>query len=134
MRSTSRGPWKLDELAREAGVAPRTVRYYVQRGLLPPPVFRGPDTVYEERHLLRLLAIRRLQQAFLPLERIAVEIDGLDEADSLERPREALEALDEIAVVGAECAVLDEHRRCDPIVAQVLNQPLDRGGLLGDRH
>src|SRR5687767_15979968 len=26
---------KLDELAERAGVAPRTVRYYVQRGLLP---------------------------------------------------------------------------------------------------
>ena len=27
--------WKLDELARAAGVSVRTVRYYVQRGLLP---------------------------------------------------------------------------------------------------
>jgi DNA-binding transcriptional MerR regulator len=66
--------YKLEELARDAGVSPRTVRYYVQRGLLPPPLFKGRDTVYSTDHLLRLRAIRRLQERFLPLDAIAVEI------------------------------------------------------------
>lgn len=74
--------WKLPELAAAAGVSPRTVRYYVQRGLLPAPPFRGPDTVYGEEHLLRLKAIRALQARFLPLDAIQVELARLD-ADAL---------------------------------------------------
>lgn len=69
--------WKLHELAERAGVSPRTVRYYVQRGLLPAPVFRGRDTAYGEEHLLRLRAIRRLQERFLPLEAIQAELARL---------------------------------------------------------
>lgn len=66
--------WKLQELADACGVSPRTVRYYVQRGLLPAPVFRGRDTAYGEVHRERLLAIKRLQQQFLPLDAIEVEL------------------------------------------------------------
>lgn len=66
--------YKLEELARKAGTSPRTVRYYVQRGLLPAPAFRGKDSAYDEGHLDRLRAIRRLQEAFFPLEAIAVEL------------------------------------------------------------
>lgn len=73
-----RSEWKLTELAAEAGVSPRTVRYYVQRGLLPAPPFRGPDTVYGKEHLLRLKAIRVLQARFLPLDAIQVELARLD--------------------------------------------------------
>ncbi len=69
--------WKLAELAAAVGVSPRTVRYYVQRGLLPAPPFRGPDTVYGEEHLLRLKAIRVLQARFLPLDAIQVELARL---------------------------------------------------------
>ncbi|MGZ3460089.1 MAG: helix-turn-helix domain-containing protein, partial [Archangium sp.] len=70
----TRKEWKLTELAEAAGVPPRTVRYYVQRGLLPAPPFKGPDTVYGEEHLLRLKAIRALQAKFLPLDAIQVEL------------------------------------------------------------
>ena len=65
---------RLTDLARRAGVPPRTVRYYVQRGLLSAPRFRGPDTAYDEEHLLRLQAIRRLQERFFPLDAIQVEL------------------------------------------------------------
>ena len=75
--TTTRKEWKLTELAEEAGVSPRTVRYYVQRGLLPAPPFKGPDTVYGEEHLLRLKAIRALQAKFLPLDAIQVELARL---------------------------------------------------------
>jgi DNA-binding transcriptional MerR regulator len=63
--------YKLEELAEEAEISPRTVRYYVQRGLLPAPTFRGKDSFYGRDHLLRLRAIRRLQEQYLPLDAIA---------------------------------------------------------------
>jgi DNA-binding transcriptional MerR regulator len=66
--------FKLEELAKAAGVSARTVRYYVQRGLLPAPVFRAKDTAYDDSHLVRLRAIRKLQDAHLPLEAIATEL------------------------------------------------------------
>jgi Ca-activated chloride channel family protein len=67
---------KLDELASSAGVSPRTVRYYIQRELLPAPEFRGPDTNYDERHLCALRAIRALQDAYWPLDAIAAALHG----------------------------------------------------------
>ena len=76
--------WKLAELAEAVGVSSRTVRYYVQRGLLPAPPFRGPDTVYGEEHLVRLKAIRVLQARFLPLDAIQVELQRLS-LDDLRR-------------------------------------------------
>ena len=83
--TNTRKEWKLTELAEAAGVSPRTVRYYVQRGLLPAPPFKGPDTVYGEEHLVRLKAIRVLQARFLPLDAIQVELTrlGPDELKAL---------------------------------------------------
>jgi DNA-binding transcriptional MerR regulator len=73
--------YKIEELAAEAGVSPRTVRYYVQRGLLPAPEFRGKDTAYGQAHLLRLHAIKRLQQAHLPLDEIQARLLSMTEAE-----------------------------------------------------
>jgi len=67
--------YKLEELAAAAGVSPRTVRYYVQRGLLSAPVFRGRDTAYDEDHLLRLRVIKRLQERFVSLDAIHAELE-----------------------------------------------------------
>jgi DNA-binding transcriptional MerR regulator len=83
-RVTEAKTFKLDELARAAGTSPRTVRYYVQRGLLAAPAFHGKDTAYGREHLVRLKAIRRLQEAYLPLDAIAVELERLTLAE-LER-------------------------------------------------
>jgi DNA-binding transcriptional MerR regulator len=82
--------YKLDELARAAQISARTVRYYVQRGLLPAPAFRGKDTAYGREHLVRLRVIRRLQDAFFPLDAIAVELARRSLAE-LERLAEGAE-------------------------------------------
>src|SRR5437588_9187384 len=59
----------ISELADEAGVTPRTIRYYVEQGLLPEPE-RGRPAEYTEQHLRRLDLIRRLKEQYLPLEEI----------------------------------------------------------------
>ena len=68
--------YKLDELARETSVSARTIRYYVQRGLLPPPDFKGSQTTYGAIHRALLGAIKTLQARHWPLEQIAVEVQG----------------------------------------------------------
>jgi DNA-binding transcriptional MerR regulator len=77
--------YKLDELAKAAGTSARTVRYYVQRGLLPPPVFKGKDSAYGRDHLVRLQAIKKLQGDYLPLDAIAAELEGksIEEIESI---------------------------------------------------
>ena len=75
---------KLEEVAQRAGISARTVRYYVQRGLLPPPSFRGKDSSYGHTHLTRLKVIRALQAAFYPLESIKAVLDSKDDHALLE--------------------------------------------------
>jgi len=53
----------IGELADAAGVSRRAVRFYVQRGLLPPPATRGRGAHYEAAHVERLRQILRLQEA-----------------------------------------------------------------------
>ena len=60
----------IAELARRAGVTPRTIRYYVAEGLLPPPGGRGQRRAYGRAHLERLETIRQLKVAYLPLHEI----------------------------------------------------------------
>ena len=71
----------LAELSAKADVSPRTVRYYIQQGLLPEPESRGPGAHYGPEHLDRLNLIRQLQREHLPLAEIRRRIDGLSSAD-----------------------------------------------------
>jgi hypothetical protein len=52
--------FSLMELASEAGLPPRTVRYYFARHLLPEPRQRGRDAYYDAEHLAVLRRIRDL--------------------------------------------------------------------------
>jgi DNA-binding transcriptional MerR regulator len=70
-------PIELAELAQRAGVSTRTVRYYIQQGLLPAPEARGPGAHYGAEHVDRLLLIRLLQREHLPLAEIRKRIERL---------------------------------------------------------
>lgn len=51
----------VDELARAAGTTTRNVRALQTEGILPGPALVGRTGDYDERHLLRLQAVLRLQ-------------------------------------------------------------------------
>jgi len=68
--------YTIGELARRGGVSRRTVRYYVQRELLPAPVGTGRGSRYTEGHLRTLIRIRELQEAGVPLAEIAGRLHG----------------------------------------------------------
>lgn len=65
----------IDELAELGGVNRRTVRYYVQRGLLPPPLGVGRGSHWTRAHLEVLLRIKALQQEGASLEAVARLLD-----------------------------------------------------------
>lgn len=54
------GHYRRDEVARAAGVKVRNLRYYQERGLLPPPRREGRIAWYSEDHLARLRLINDL--------------------------------------------------------------------------
>ncbi|MEM1418956.1 MAG: MerR family transcriptional regulator, partial [Myxococcota bacterium] len=66
----------IDELATRGGVSRRTVRYYVQRGLLPRPTGVGRGKHYTPAHLARLIEVRTLQERGVPLATIEGEAAG----------------------------------------------------------
>ena len=65
----------LDELACAVTLPRRTVRYYIQIGLLDRPRGRGRGAHYTRRHLEQLEEIKKLQQAGLSLESIRAQLD-----------------------------------------------------------
>ncbi|HEX6616188.1 MAG TPA: MerR family transcriptional regulator [Gemmatimonadales bacterium] len=73
--------YELTELSDLAGVTPRTVRYYIQQGLLRSPGTPGPGAKYDTAHLDRLRLIRRLQREHLPLAEIRRRLESLTDAE-----------------------------------------------------
>ena len=65
------------ELSDKTKVSPRTIRYYIQQGLLPAPEARGPGAHYGPDYVDRLKLIRKLQQEHLPLSEIRKRIEKL---------------------------------------------------------
>ncbi|GBD31857.1 MAG: hypothetical protein KatS3mg081_1603 [Gemmatimonadales bacterium] len=95
-------PWSLRDLARlsaaileASGVRPvnaaaktlpneRTIRFYVNRGLVSPPEGKGNAAVYSYRHLLQILAVKLRQMEGATLATIAQELKEMS-GDVLER-------------------------------------------------
>lgn len=60
--------YSIGDLAAAGGVSRRTVRFYVQRGLLQPPLGLGRGARYSEAHLARLREIRAGHEHGVPLQ------------------------------------------------------------------
>jgi DNA-binding transcriptional MerR regulator len=67
--------WRIDELARKAGLTVDTIRYYAREGLLDPPVKQGRNRVYGPDHLHRLERICRLRGQRFSLAAIKALVD-----------------------------------------------------------
>jgi DNA-binding transcriptional MerR regulator len=68
--------FSLDELAALADLPRRTVRYYIQLGLVDRPVGETRAAHYTTWHVEQLLAIRKWTQAGVSLERIRELLSG----------------------------------------------------------
>ena len=103
-------PLDLTELADRAGVSIRTIRYYIQQGLLPKPEARGPGAHYTEEHLDRLLLVKRLQREHLPLAEIRRVLES--SAGELPAPRTARDYIR--SVIGEPAAPLFSAQADEP--------------------
>ena len=66
--------YRIGELAEKTGVTRRTIHYYKGRGLLPPSDGEGLGTTYSDEHRYRIMLIKKLQDAYLPLDEIKKRI------------------------------------------------------------
>jgi DNA-binding transcriptional MerR regulator len=77
---TSAARYAIGDLARLAGVSRRTVRYYVQEGLISPPLGVGRGNHYGAEHLEQILHVKVMQEAGKTLEEIRRLPPGADAA------------------------------------------------------
>jgi DNA-binding transcriptional MerR regulator len=104
----------LDELGGLVDLPRRTVRYYIQIGLVDRPEGAGRGARYTAQHLDQLLEIRKWQQAGLSLERIR-ELLGTDAEASATPPlpprqRGAVEVWSHIVINDGVELTLDPRR------------------------
>jgi DNA-binding transcriptional MerR regulator len=62
--------YTIEDLCALTGFSRRTIRYYVQEGLIEPPAGRGRGGFYFDSHLEKLLKIKSLQDQGLRLSAI----------------------------------------------------------------
>ena len=62
--------YTIEDLCDLTGFSRRTIRYYVQEGLIDPPAGRGRGGFYFDSHLQKLLKIKSLQDKGLRLSAI----------------------------------------------------------------
>ncbi|MFI9247707.1 MerR family transcriptional regulator [Streptomyces sp. NPDC053086] len=68
----------MEELARSAGITVRTLRFYRERKLLPPPRREGRIAWYDDHHLARLRTIAALLERGHTLNGIAELAEAFD--------------------------------------------------------
>lgn len=73
--------FSIQELTEETGISRRTIHFYVQQGLLPPPSGAGLGSTYCETHLLRLKLIPLLRQQGMRLDEIRERFQSLELTD-----------------------------------------------------
>ena len=81
MRGRREERYTIEELERMSGYSPRTIRYYIARGLLQPAYGRGPTATYDRDHLRRLQYIDLLKQERMSLDQIREHLAEMEPAD-----------------------------------------------------
>lgn len=76
--------YTLNDLCQLIELTPRTVRFYIQKSLMPAPEGSGRGAYYTQAHIERLLEIKKWQDAGLSLERISELL--FDESDTKPLP------------------------------------------------
>ena len=82
----------IGEIARRAGVATSTIRYYESIDLLPEPVREGGQRRYDESVLGKLGFIGVAQSAGFSLDEIGELMQGIDDGDGMADPMRSLSA------------------------------------------
>jgi len=100
----------LDELCALTQTPKRTVRYYIQVGLLDRPVGETRAARYGESHIRRLLQIKQLSAAGFSLDRIRERLDGILDSEVYARPSGTVEQWTTLVIAEGVELSLDPNR------------------------
>jgi DNA-binding transcriptional MerR regulator len=102
--------YKIEDVARECGITKRSIRYYEEIGLIPPPErSAGGYRLYSDRHIERIkqvinardvlgMSLQELQEYLSIIEAIRQQRQGIRDAADQESKREKLEELEPMAL------------------------------------
>ncbi|NLG98416.1 MAG: MerR family transcriptional regulator [Chloroflexi bacterium] len=115
----------IHELAEITGVSLRTIRYYIEQGLLPEPPVKGRYAAYSEEYVDRIRLIKMLKDQRLPLNEIREETAGL----SHDEVRETLKRMEDLRPAGPQRPLPGVMRESNLIreVKDFLNNPRSVG-------
>ena len=100
----------LEQLSAQSDTPGRTIRYYIQKGLIAGPEGERRGAWYTATHLADLLRIRQWQETGLSLEAIAGLLQAKHEAPIAPRRPGAIEVLSHLTVTdGVELVVSPER-------------------------
>lgn len=104
--------YTLDTLCTLAELPRRTVRYYIQLGLVERPIGETRAAYYTDAHLTQLLTIRKWTDAGLSLERVRELVEGADPAVPPPRPRKpgSVEVMSHLIVADGVELVIEPGR------------------------
>jgi len=122
---SDRVEYRVEEIARAAGVRVDTVRFYQSRGLLDAPERRGRRAIYSEAHLEQLQRIRALNRQGLTLEAVGRLLQ--EERQGPKIKASLLRALDEMEA-GRTFSREELAQRAD--VPEFLIESAEQAGLL----
>jgi DNA-binding transcriptional MerR regulator len=73
--------YTIQELSELSGLSRRTIHFYVQQEIIPPPQGAGLGAYYTDNHLLRLKLVPVLRQQGLRLDDIRQKFHGVSEGE-----------------------------------------------------
>lgn len=102
----------LDQLCALVELPRRTVRYYIQLGLVERPIGETRAAYYTDRHIEQLLTIRKWTDAGLSLERVRELLEGVDPEVPPPRPRKpgSVEVMSHLVVADGVELVIEPAR------------------------
>jgi DNA-binding transcriptional MerR regulator len=76
--------YEIQELVDKSGIPRRTIYFYTQQGIIPPPQGAGLAARYGEEHLLRLRLVPLLRRGGLRLDEIRIKLNQMSMTEMLQ--------------------------------------------------
>jgi DNA-binding transcriptional MerR regulator len=76
--------YEIQELVDKSGIPRRTIYFYTQQGIIPPPQGAGLAARYGEEHLLRLRLVPLFRRDGLRLDEIRIKLNQMSMTEMLQ--------------------------------------------------
>jgi len=77
--------YNIETLVKISGISKRTIRYYIEKKLLSPPLGSCRGSYYDETHLDRLEKIKKMASQGVPLEKMREFLYSVVVTESVEK-------------------------------------------------